>query len=136
VSTPQVPVRPAERYGDGERPLRTLLGRVAVAVLAAAFVGFVVWAAYARATPDVTWRLLAFDTEAAPGQVRVDFSVRADPKLAVECDVAAQNRDHETVGLRSVAVPAGERSRPVSAVVPVREPAFAAVVETCRVLGR
>jgi hypothetical protein len=135
MTQPPVTVRPAGRYGERDAGVRRVVGRVLVGVLGAAFLAWAVWAGLARATPSVQWQLLAFDTR-SPNEVAAQFVVRTDADALVECDVAAQNRYHETVGLRTVDVPPGQAVRDVRATVPVREAAVAVVVEGCRLLDR
>ncbi len=118
------------RYGRPASGRRRLLGLVTIAVLGTALLAWAVWAGLARGRADVRWQLLAFDTR--PGDsVTVRFTVRTAADASVECDVGAQNRLHEPVGLQRVQVPAGSAVRTLSVTVPVREPAVAAVVESC-----
>jgi hypothetical protein len=119
------------RYGQRASGRRRLLGLVSIGVLGAALLAWAVWAGLARGRADVRWQLLAFDTRAGDS-VTVRFTVRAGADAFVECDVGAQNRLHETVGLKRVEVPRGSTVRTMSVTVPVREPAVAAVVESCR----
>ncbi len=119
------------RYGRPASGRSRVLGIVTVGVLATALLAWAVWAGLARGRADVRWQLLAFDTRAAES-VTVRFTVRAAADAFVECDVAAQNRLHETVGLKTVPVPRGGTVRTLSVTVPVREQAVAAVVESCR----
>ena len=121
------------RYGRRPTPRRRLAGALALAALAGAFLAWTLWAGLSRARTDVRWQLLGFDASSASA-VTVRLLVLTDAEASVECDVAAQNRAHETVGLRTVAAPPGSDERSVTVTVPVRERAVAAVVEGCRVV--
>jgi hypothetical protein len=74
--------------------------------LAAVGLGWLVWAAYVYATPQV-------DAQVATYAVRDDRSIaltltveRRDPSIPATCRVIAQASDFETVGELEVAVPA------------------------------
>ncbi len=81
---------------------------VAVGVLAAIGIGWLVWAGWTYATPQV-------DAQVASYAVKDDQSVsvvltveRRDPSIPATCRVVAQATDFETVGEVEVAVPPGE----------------------------
>lgn len=125
---PPTAVAPAGRYGRAPSPVRRAVLIGLITLLAAAFVGFVLWAALAR-VDDPRWQLRSFRVDG--NLVYVEADVVADPARTVQCDVVAQNRWHETVGVRTGEVGPGPRRRLLVVDVPTREPAVAVVVETC-----
>lgn len=122
---------PADRYRAAPRRGSRVAGYAAIGLLAAAFLSLVVWIGLDRGSPDVSWRLLAFDVRDGR-RVSADVEVTADPGRAVTCDVAVLDHDHRTVGFRTVPVPAGPRTRTVAATVPARGGGVSVVVQTCR----
>ncbi len=85
------------------RPVAVLL----IGALALVGLGWLVWAGYVYATPQV-------DAQVATYVVRGDRSIavtltveRRDPSIAATCRVVAQAVDFQTVGEVEVAVPAG-----------------------------
>jgi hypothetical protein len=112
---------------------RLRLVHLPIALLVAAFLGWVVWAGLGAARQPVRWQLISFDTR-TPGEMRATVKVTvADAAGTVSCDVAAQDRDHRTVGIRTLTFPAGDKVRSDEVTVPVRGTPVAAVVEGCRV---
>ncbi len=81
----------------------------AVAVIAVVGLGWLVWAGYRHATPQV-------DAQVATYVVKNDRSIavvltveRRDPSIRATCRIVAQATDFETVGEVEVAVPPGDR---------------------------
>jgi hypothetical protein len=94
VSRP--PARPQARYGAEPVARRRAL-LAGVAVVTALFLGWVAWAAWFHATPEVTSELVGFeivDSHAATATVEVDLSNGADAR----CLVRATSEDHVSVG--------------------------------------
>jgi hypothetical protein len=96
------------RYPRPRVPRALVLAGVGAA--AAAGLGWMVWAGYTYATPQVTAQVATY-------VVRNDHSVnltltveRRDPGILATCRVVAQAVDFETVGEREVAVPAGDKT--------------------------
>ena len=116
--------RPAGRYrDDGRRPRPGAVA--AVVVLAAAFVGWVVWAALGATDRGPQAEVSAFRVESADSmQVRVRLV--AGTAARSSCTVQAVDRTREVVGVARVAlsprrperwVPVRTRDRAVSATV-------------------
>jgi DNA-binding transcriptional regulator of glucitol operon len=88
-----------QRYGR-RGPARWTL--VLVAVVSAAFLGWLVWATWSHATPTVESDLVGFsvvDDHAATAVVEVVLHVEVDPDQAgVRCLVRATSEDHTPVG--------------------------------------
>jgi hypothetical protein len=88
--------RSEDRYGAAPAARRWAL-LAGVAVLTALFLGWVGWAAWFHATPEVTSELVGYeilDTHAATATVDVDLTDGA----AARCLVRATSEDHVTVG--------------------------------------
>lgn len=123
------PVRPAERYGDrrtGRGPLVAVL-----AVVAATFVAWVVWAGLGVAGRDVRWSDVGYDV-VDDTTVVVTFTVVKDPKGTAVCTVEALNSQFAKVGLATVEIgPAEQRAVQRTATVRTAERAVTGVVESC-----
>jgi hypothetical protein len=94
------------RYPRSRVPRPVVL--ILVGLLAATGLGWLIWAGYVYATPQV-------DAQVASYAVRDDRSIaltltveRRDPAIPATCRVIAQAIDFETVGELEVAVPPGE----------------------------
>ncbi|GAB2746111.1 DUF4307 domain-containing protein [Nocardioides pakistanensis] len=99
----------ATRYGTPSTARRRSTVAVA-AVLAAAFLGWVVWAAVGHSDPDVTSELVSFEV-LDEHTVTATFTVaRRTTDVSASCLLRAQAPDHSTVGELNVDVgPGGER---------------------------
>jgi hypothetical protein len=101
----EVAERLRRRYPRSRVPRPVAIALIAVA--AAVGLGWMVWAGYLYATPQV-------DAQVATYVVRDDRHValtlkveRRDPAVPATCRVVAQAQDFETVGEMEVAVPPG-----------------------------
>ena len=126
----QQPARPAGRYGEPAQGRRraTVLGAT---LLAAAFLGWVVWAAWGAAAPDVRGEGTAFRVRSDDaGAVRVTAAGGAAGGLT--CTVRALDRTREVVGVGEVALDADRaRGRERWVTVRTRDRAVTATVGTC-----
>ena len=130
---PAAPRRPAERYGD-RPPLPRPVVLVAVGLLAAVFVGWVVWAGLGAADRDVRWKDVGYrvvdDTE-----VEVTFDVIKDPDASARCTLHALSSSFATVGITTADVgPAAAETVRSSATVRTQERAVTGVVDGCEPL--
>lgn len=126
------PTRPADRYGDrtGRRPGAV----VALLVLGAVFVGWVLWAGVGAADRDVRWSDVGYRIVDAT-TVEVMFSVVKDPEATAECTLEALDQRFAVVGLATVEVgPAEEQGVRSTGVVRTSEPAVTGVVDSCRIV--
>jgi hypothetical protein len=103
--SPKAAERLRERYPRSRVPRPVAIGLVAT--LALVGLGWLVWAGYLFATPQV-------DAQVATYVVRDDHTVavtltveRRDPSIAATCRIVAEAVDHSTVGEKEVLVPAG-----------------------------
>lgn len=101
----------ATRYGTPSTGRRRF-ALVAVGVLGAVFLGWVLWAAQSAADPEVTSDLLSFevvDDYTAAATFRVS---RRTTQVEASCLLRARAPDHSIVGELNVTVgPGGERTR-------------------------
>ena len=129
------PSPPAGRYG--ERPTRRRPGAVAAAVvLAAAFLGWVVWAALGASRPAVSGQVTGFDIRGAH-EIRATVAVTAPHPGRVSCRVQALDSTHGVVGVTTARVRVGSSGTARTEVaVRTRDIAVTAVVDTCSAEGR
>ena len=129
-AVPSPAVRPAERYGD-EAPPRRRLVLVAVGVLVAVFLAWVVWAGLHLAQREVRWSDVGYDV-VDDTTVVVTFTVVKDPASSAVCTIEALNGRHAQVGLATVEIgPAEERGVVRTATVRTAERAVTGVVDRC-----
>jgi hypothetical protein len=120
---------PAGRYGV-DRPRRRPGVVIAVGLLAAAFVGWVVWAALGAAAPKPSGQVTGFRVE-GPNALRVSV-VLGGPAGRVSCAVQALDASHEVVGVTNARARVGSSGRArTSVVVRTRVEAVAAQVDGC-----
>jgi hypothetical protein len=121
--------RPAGRYGTARRARDPRL--LALVVLpAAALVVWAVWAAFGSSGPAVTGEVSGFDIRGRH-LIRVDLLVTGDPG-PVACQVQAQGRDHDVVGVTTSHLRLGSSGRAgLTVVVRTRDTAVTAVVQGC-----
>ncbi|MBA8794547.1 hypothetical protein FHX74_002166 [Friedmanniella endophytica] len=124
----------AARYPPPRFPKAALVGLVAV--LAAGFLTWLVWAAWLHAEPAVTAQVSAF---AFPSDTRADVTVtvqRRDPAEPASCRVIVQATNFENVGEIDVVVPAGT-DKLVDAKETIRtlRRGTSASVSSCRLIG-
>jgi hypothetical protein len=130
--TPAAHARPQGRYGEPARRARPRTV-AAVVVLAAAFVGWVIWAALGAASPEVRSQLVSF-TVLADSRIRVTIEVTADRERPVDCTLQAEDRNHQPVGLGRVTLgPGDQATRTATTVVRTRARPVTAVIVGCRV---
>ena len=101
----------AARYGRRTTRRRPLVV-VAVAVVAAAGLGWLLWVAYVHSTPPVTSRLLGFEV-LSPTAVTATIEVQRTEEVAASCRVQAKSADFAIVGETTVTVPADAPRRQV-----------------------
>jgi len=125
--------RPAGRYGDeGDRsPARRRTIVAGVAVLAAAFFGWVLWAALGAATPDIRADVTAFRVRSdAAVAVRVEVGSGSGPPVG--CTVQALDRTRGVVGVGTITLDPSRPGRRAGWVtVRTRDRAVAAALGTC-----
>jgi hypothetical protein len=96
------------RYPQSRLP-RPILA-IAVVVLAAVFLGWLVWTASVHSTPAVSGQVTSY-TVLSDREIAVTLTVdRPDPSRAAVCNVVAQAEDFQAVGaLDRVQIPAVEQ---------------------------
>jgi hypothetical protein len=127
----------ATRYG---RPhgRRTPLRRpavIAVALLAAAGIGWLIWVAAAHSSPPVASRLLSFSID-SPTAVSATIQVERTEDAEASCRLQAMAADFAIVGETTVRVPAdAPRRQTVRVTITTQRPATAAVLVGCTTPG-
>lgn len=117
------------RYGaSGPSPL--LLA--ALALLAASFVGWVVWAGLGQADRDVRWATTGFSGMTGTS-VTVEFDVFKPADAKVVCLVRALDAKGVEVGRANVPVASPEPEVHVNYALPVTARASTALVDLCRI---
>jgi hypothetical protein len=94
------------RYGTRRRNRRPLLIGL-VAVIAAVGIGWLIWAAAAHANPAVSGAVNIWHVSS---DTKATFTLtveRPDPSVTASCRIVAQATNFETVGTKTVTVPAG-----------------------------
>lgn len=132
---PEVPVqrpatRPDDRYGAASRPAgRGLV--VAVVLVAAAFLGWVGWAAVSSAGRGARAEVTAFRV-LSDRRIAVQVAASAAASGQLSCRLRALDRTHDVVGVAGVVLdgdsPAGREAR---VIVRTRARAVTATVSTC-----
>ena len=120
--------RPEDRYGSRGQPSSTGL-RVAVGVLAAVFVGWVLWAAIGAAQPDIGGQVVRFSVVSDEA---IDVTVAPTPEAPgrFTCSVQVLDRHKAVVGVAEVRLDGGtDQARTVR--IETRERAVAALVGEC-----
>jgi len=122
--------RPAGRYGEPSTGGRR--GTVAASiVLAAAFFGWVLWAALGAASPGVRGEVTAF-TVVSDEAIDVRVAVSGGEDAPVGCSVQALGRTREVVGVGEIVVDPSRTDRGESRVtVRTRDRAVSAVIGRC-----
>lgn len=104
----------ATRYGTPSTARRRLTIGIAAA-LAAAFLGWVVWAAIGHSDPDVSSELVSFEVLDEHTATATFTVARRTADVAASCLLRAQAPDHSTVGELNVDVgPGGARVQQVT----------------------
>lgn len=119
---------PRDRYGDpGRRPSPAL--RVVVGVLAAAFVGWVLWAGIGAARPEIGGQVVRFSVVSDEA---IDVTVEPTPEAPgrFTCSVQVLDRQKAVVGVAEVRLD-GDTDRARSVRVETRDRAVAALVGAC-----
>jgi len=130
--TPAQQARLQERYGAARRTPVGLLA--AVVLLAAAFVGWVVWAALQSADRGVRWQAVAY-TDVTDRSITVSFDVFKDAGTSASCLVRAFDRSGVEVGRADVPIDPSRTDVHVVHVLAVTERPTAAEVTSCAVTG-
>jgi hypothetical protein len=108
---------------------------VAGALAAVVLLGWLTWAGWDAANPEVRWSVTGFrvlDDRA----VRVDVEVVADPGSTVTCRLQAQDRFRDTVGVGEVTLRTRDaRTATGSTTLRTRDRAVTALVADCRRTG-
>ncbi len=124
----------AARYGRRQRR-RTPALIVAIAVLAAAGLAWVVWVALANSNPPVSSRLMSFTID-SPTSVSAAIQVDRTENTEANCRIQAKASDFAIVGETTVRVPAdAPRSQVVHVTITTQRPATAAVLVGCTMPG-
>jgi Domain of unknown function (DUF4307) len=123
----------AARYGR-----RTPLRRpavIAVALLAAAGIGWLIWVAVAHSSPPVASRLLSFSVD-SPTAVSATIQVERTEDVEASCRLQAKATDFAIVGETTVKVPAdAPRRQTMRVTITTQRPATAAVLVGCTTPG-
>ena len=128
--TPAQRARYEERYGPARRtPLKLL---VAVGVLVATFLGWVLWAALQQAHQDLRWQTTGYH-DVTDTSVTVEFDVFKPPGTAVTCIVQALDVAGVEVGRAEVPVTADQPDVHVVYALPVTARPTAGQVLSCSV---
>jgi hypothetical protein len=126
--------QPAGRYrtpGGGGG----VVGRVLTVALAAAALGWLIWAALAAANPDVRSQVLEFRA-LDDNRVEATVEVVASSGSVVDCTLRAQDADHVTTGVGRLVSPGGSADRRVErTVIKTRDRAVVVTVGGCRRRG-
>lgn len=95
---PQSPASPtlAGRYGVPD-PARGRAAKIAICTTVVVLLGWLAWATWAQATPQVESELTTYDV-VGEGSVDVSVLVRLDTDLQASCTITALAGDHQTVG--------------------------------------
>ncbi len=95
---PHPPTSPtlADRYGAPD-PTRRRAATVAIAATLLLLLGWLAWATWAQATPQVESELTTYDVTDA-GSVDVSVLVSLDTDVQASCTITALAGDHQTVG--------------------------------------
>lgn len=96
----------ADRYGVPS-PYARIVTVALLTLLAAAFLGWLIWAALDHAASPAQPRVRSYDV-VSPHEIRVVLDVRRPENAALVCTVTAQAEDHSVVGEKVVRVPPGE----------------------------
>jgi hypothetical protein len=121
------------RYPRSRLPRPLLI--VALAVLAAAFLTWVLWSATVHANPVVSGQVSSY-TVRSDQLIAVTVTVdRPDPSVAVVCNVVAQASDFQAVGAidRLEVPPRPERVVDVTITIKTLRRATSASVKSCSV---
>jgi hypothetical protein len=89
----------------------------AVAVLAAAGLGWVLWVTVLHSSPQVTSELVAYDVRGDHEAAATFTVVRRDAHVAASCRLRAVAADHSVVGELTVAVDSGPTTATVHSTV-------------------
>lgn len=122
-----LPPRLRDRYGYRPTPWWVFVLAAAACIVIATLGGMV---AYRDANPDVTSKLLAYNTVDS-SHTSVTFEVRRDGSQTVTCALRAQNMQHHDVGYAIVTVPPGSDYVQQTYQLATREKAFTADVLAC-----
>ena len=118
-----------ERYGRGRSP--GWLPYLLVGGLAAILLGWLVWAGWEHATPDVRGELRGYEV-VSDHEVTVRIDVVRSDGAAVSCTVQALAEDHSVVGEDVVSLAAGRSgSLGLEASIATDRRATAATVTDC-----
>jgi len=117
------------RYGAAQQ--RPWLSIVALAILGALFLGWVVWAGVQQADQDVRWRTVGYFTS-SDTSVTIEFDVFKPAESTVICLVRALTIDSAEVGRAEVPVTSPQADANVTYTLSVTERPNTAEVESCR----
>ena len=121
----------ASRYGSPRRPWRRAVSVVAVGLLAAAGLGWVLWAGWNHANPPLRVTLVGYTVD-SDHAVTVRFDVVKERERVATCRIRARNQAGVEVGSREVTVPAGVRTATASHRLTTTERAVTGEVRDCR----
>ncbi len=125
--------RPAERYGDRPAAWRRPASVLAVALLAAVGLGWVVWAGLHQANAPIRWNDVGYSV-VDDSTTRVTFDVIAEPGTAATCRLEAVNLSYAVVGVAQVEIDrADTKVTRHSVEVATQERAASAGVKSCAV---
>jgi hypothetical protein len=103
----------AERYGAPSRATRPIVVTLAVLV-AAAGLGWLVWASVLHARPEVTSELVGFNMRGQHSATATFTVVRREPDVRAACLLQASASDHAVVGEITVRVDSGAKEQRVT----------------------
>jgi hypothetical protein len=125
----------AERYGAPSRARRPIVIVLAV-VLAAAGIGWLVWATFLHARPEVTSQLVGFHVHGEHSTSATFTVVRRDKGVRATCLLQASASDHSTVGQLSVRVVAGDPEQQLTRTMRTERRASAVDLVGCTAAGQ
>jgi hypothetical protein len=122
---------PPGRYGTAPRGRRFALIAASI-VVSAAFLAWLVWAAWHHASTSVSGQVTAFSV-VSQHEIAVTINVQRSTGDLVVCTVEARASDHELVAAQDVTIPAGSSgSTQVKATIRTDREATTADVTGCR----
>jgi hypothetical protein len=122
---------PAGRYGAGPGRGRRTAALIALGLVGAVALAWLLWVALHWASPPVRSSLVGY-TVTSDRAVTIKFEIVKDTGHEATCRIRARNQAGEEVGGRVVTIPAATRDAVVSEVLQTRERAVTGEVKECR----
>jgi hypothetical protein len=125
----------AKRYGAPSRPRRPVVIMLAV-VLAAALIGWLAWATFLHARPEVTSQLVGFRVHGQHSATATFTVVRRSADVRASCVLQASAADHATVGQLTVRVASGDTEQRLTRSMRTERQASAVDLVGCTAPGQ